>query len=220
MHIRIGNISSMILIVIFMMISASASGQYARFNRDKKDIDGFNIFVNFAFNIAYRHENQNNFEPDYYEFTDTPTEAEFFLGLGCFWEMSDRLMLRARVDYIFGNEYRYFDYTEIEYAEYRALDTLNFFFDGIYKLGKRKRFYLVAGGGVHYIFPQERVIETYVKKETLIISPPDKKIFPVLMLGGGRFISMHGLDLFIELDFFHIFDLEKNNLALRIGVFF
>ena len=84
MYISIRSIFSMMLIVIFVMISASASGQYGRFNRGKKDIDGFNIFVNFAFNLAYRYENQNQFEPDHYQFNDTPNEVEFFVGLGCF----------------------------------------------------------------------------------------------------------------------------------------
>jgi len=129
-------------------------------------------------------------------------------------------MLKAHLDYNFGNEYRYFDHAEREYAKYEALNTINFLFDGIYKLGKKKRFYLLAGAGIHYFFPQERVIETYTRKETVIVSPPEKKIFPVLILGGGRFLSIHGLDLFIELNYIHVFDLDKNNLGLRFGLFF
>jgi Ca2+/Na+ antiporter len=220
MHISIRNMFSMMLIAIFLMISASASGQYGRFNGDKKDIDGFNIFVNVAFTLAYRYENQNQFEPDYYKFDYKPDGTQFIAGLGCFWGMSDRLMLKAHLDYNYGNEYRYFDYSGMEYAEYEAFNTINFFFDGIYKLGKKKRFYLLAGAGIHYFFPQERIIETYVRKETVIISPPEKKIFPVLILGGGRFISIHGLDLFIELNYIHVFDLDKDNLGLRFGIFF
>jgi len=55
MHISIRNMSSVILIVVFVMISAPASSQYSRFNEDKKNIDGFNIFVNVAFTLAYRY---------------------------------------------------------------------------------------------------------------------------------------------------------------------
>ena len=187
----------------------------------KTDLSGFNILISFSFDIVYGYDNFDLIEPEKFQFAEVPSQIELVAGLGLFYEITDRFLISTTFDYIKGNELIFYDQVSIEHMYYRNEDSINFLVNELYRIGGRKKFFLTAGAGAHFLLPYD-VIKTTGKitEEAITIHQPGNKTYPIAAIGIGRLITSHNLNLIVEMKYFNIFDLGKSGLSLKIGAFF
>lgn len=222
---RFSKRSALVLLLISVILSstfASAQWEYYRKTKEQKtDLSGLNILIGFSFNIVYTYNNLDLIEPEKYQFAEVPSQIGLTAGLGLFYEITDRFLISATFDYIKGNELLFHDLLSIEHMYYRSEDSVNLLVNVLYRLGGRKKFYLTAGAGTHFLLPRDIIrVKGKVMEETITIHQSGNNRYPIAAIGIGRFVTSHNLDLVIELKYYNVFELGKSSLSFKIGAFF
>lgn len=164
----------------------------------------------------------SDYLPGENDFPVTPSFTGFGLGLGFLMDISKKFALQVSADYVFGGEVQKIDPSDSEFFLYKTYNTANFLASGVLKLNSRKiQSFLTAGGGLSMLLPYDDSEDTGSTGSIVLVEAPDKKTYPMLMLGGGVMIRLKSAGfLKIELQFTRVLDYDKNAIFLKLGYAF
>lgn len=156
------------------------------------------------------------------DFPVTPSHLGFGVGMGFIFDVSKTVSLQVSADYVLGAEVKKIDPSDSEFFIYKTYNTVNFLAGGMLKLsGSKIRPFLSAGGGLCMLMPYDDREDSASAGSIIIIEAPEKKTYPMFMVGGGVLIGLKTTGFIkIELLYTRVSDYDRNALFLKLGYAF
>lgn len=175
------------------------------------------ILLYGTFNLVQKMGNIGDYVPGENDFPITPAHFESGGGLGLFINISHRFAIQLSSYYLFGNRVNKEDPSDGETVTYKTYNNINTLGSVIVKVGSKPQFFICGGGGFNVLIPYPQKEVEGSLGSIIILQPPDKKINPMVGVGGGVILNFKKMILKLEALYTMILRYEKNSILIHIG---
>jgi hypothetical protein len=179
-----------------------------------------NIIFHGTFSLACQMGSENDYIAGENDFPITPSHSEVGLGLALMFNLSRMFALQLSGDFLLGAEVTKEDPSDGETCDYKTYNNMNLIAGGMMRFGKNTQMFLSAGGGVNVLLPYADTEKIGSLGSLVAIEAPEKKIHPMVAVGGGVIQNLAKMLFKLEILYTRIFDYDKNFILLRLGVGF